>query len=91
VISKTGDQLRSRRPREKGLTQCADDTRAGAIARSRQQRVQPILRRQRRNGARRLERDTANPPPRLGAENVVGINRLVCAVESAETQMQNSD
>ena len=78
-------------PEEERFAQCADHTRPRAARVFLERRVEPVLRRQRARRVRRLEADAADTPARIALQHAVGVDRLVRAVEGAESEMHDAD
>jgi len=62
--------------------------RAGRVLQ--EQRVEAILRGERRDRARRLHRDAADAPARIAGQEVVGVDGPVRAVERAQAQVHDA-
>ena len=90
-IGEPGNELRPRIACKDRFPQRTDYTSRRALARFCQQRVEAVLRRQWLDGAWRLERNAAYSPPRVGAQDGVGINRLMRPVEGAKAKVQDTD
>ena len=78
-------------PGVQSLAHASNHARHGAFAALREDGVEPILRCQRLDGPRSLQRDAADPPARIAREDVVRVHGLMRAVECTEPHVQDAD